>query len=94
MALALNDTSSRIRPTLDASELAADQWKGPSASSAPSSTSAHVRRERRTALLRYVAFYNQRRPHTAVGGLVPLASVNNVLQQHQSKRAIRNAAWG
>jgi transposase InsO family protein len=38
--------------------------------------------ERLTVLPRYVAFYNQRRPHTALRGLVPLASVNNVLKHH------------
>jgi transposase InsO family protein len=38
--------------------------------------------ERLAALPRYVDFYNQRRPHTALRGLVPLASVNNVLKHH------------
>jgi transposase InsO family protein len=38
--------------------------------------------ERLAALPRYLDFYNQRRPHTAIGGLVPLAAVNNVLKHH------------
>lgn len=38
--------------------------------------------ERLAALPRYLAFYNQRRPHTAIGGLVPQAAVNNVLKHH------------
>ena len=38
--------------------------------------------ERLAALPRYVDFYNRRRPHTALRGLVPLASVNNVLKHH------------
>lgn len=38
--------------------------------------------ERLAALPRYVDFYNRRRPHTAIGGLVPLAAVNNVLKHH------------
>jgi transposase InsO family protein len=38
--------------------------------------------ERLHALRRFVAFYNQRRPHTAIGGLVPQAAVNNVLEHH------------
>jgi transposase InsO family protein len=38
--------------------------------------------ERRHALPRYLDFYNQRRPHTAIGGLVPQAAVNNVLKHH------------
>jgi transposase InsO family protein len=38
--------------------------------------------ERLQALRRFVAFYNQRRPHTAIGGLVPQAAVNNVLEHH------------
>lgn len=39
--------------------------------------------ERLAALPRYVDFYDRRRPHTAIRGLVPLAAVNNVLK-HQS----------
>ena len=35
--------------------------------------------ERLAALPRYLDFYNRRRPHTAIRGLVPLAAVNNVL---------------
>ena len=38
--------------------------------------------ERLAALPRYLDFYNQRRPHTALRGLVPLAVVNNVLKHH------------
>ena len=38
--------------------------------------------DRLHALRRFVAFYNQRRPHTAIGGLVPQAAVNNVLEHH------------
>jgi transposase InsO family protein len=38
--------------------------------------------ERLAALPRYLDFYNQRRPHTAIRGLVPLAAVNNVLKHH------------
>ncbi len=38
--------------------------------------------DRRRALRRYLDFYNQRRPHTAIGGLVPQAAVNNVLEHH------------
>ncbi len=38
--------------------------------------------ERLAALPRYVDFYNRRRPHTAIRGLVPLAAVNNVLKHH------------
>jgi hypothetical protein len=38
--------------------------------------------ERLAALPRYVDFCNRRRPHTALRGLVPLASLNNVLKQH------------
>jgi transposase InsO family protein len=38
--------------------------------------------ERLHALRRYVQFYNQGRPHTAIGGLVPQAAVSNVLEHH------------
>jgi transposase InsO family protein len=38
--------------------------------------------ERLTALPDWVAFYNQRRPHTSLGGLSPAAVVNNVLGDH------------
>jgi transposase InsO family protein len=38
--------------------------------------------ERLAALPRYVDFYNRRRPHTAIRGLVPAAAVNNVLKHH------------
>jgi transposase InsO family protein len=38
--------------------------------------------DRRQALPRFVAFYNHGRPHTAIGGLVPQAVVNNVLEHH------------
>lgn len=38
--------------------------------------------ERLRALPRYLDFYNRRRPHTAIRGLVPLAAVNNVLKHH------------
>jgi transposase InsO family protein len=38
--------------------------------------------ERLAALPRYLDFYNRRRPHTAIRGLVPLAAVNNVLKHH------------
>ncbi len=38
--------------------------------------------DRRRALPRFVDFYNHRRPHTAIGGLVPEAAVNNVLGHH------------
>jgi transposase InsO family protein len=41
--------------------------------------------ERLAALPRYVDFYNQRRPHTAIRRLVALAAVNNVLK-HDSCR--------
>jgi transposase InsO family protein len=34
------------------------------------------------ALRRYVRFYNYGRPHTAIGGLVPHAAVNNLLEHH------------
>jgi transposase InsO family protein len=37
---------------------------------------------RLSALSRWVAFYNQRRPHTALGGLTPQAAVNNVFEHH------------
>jgi len=37
---------------------------------------------RLAALPRWVAFYNQRRPHTALRGLAPLAAVNNVPEHH------------
>ena len=38
--------------------------------------------ERLEALPAFVDFYNQRRPHTALGGLSPSAVVNNVLGDH------------
>jgi transposase InsO family protein len=38
--------------------------------------------ERLRALQRYLGFYNSRRPHTALGGLVPSAAVNNVPEHH------------
>ena len=38
--------------------------------------------DRLHALRRFVDFYNRGRPHTAIGGLVPHAVVNNVLGQH------------
>jgi transposase InsO family protein len=38
--------------------------------------------DRLRSLRRYVDFYNHRRPHTAIGGLVPQAAVNNVLGHH------------
>lgn len=38
--------------------------------------------ERLEALPVFVDFYNQRRPHTALGGLSPSAVVNNVLGDH------------
>ena len=38
--------------------------------------------DRLAALPRYLDFYNRRRPHTAIRGLVPLAAVNNVLKHH------------
>ena len=38
--------------------------------------------ERLEALPVFVDFYNQRRPHTALGGLSPSAVVNNVLADH------------
>jgi transposase InsO family protein len=34
------------------------------------------------ALPRFVDFYNHRRPHTAIGGLVPRVAVNNVPEHH------------
>jgi transposase InsO family protein len=34
------------------------------------------------ALPRFVDFYNHRRPHTAIGGLVPRVAVNDVLGHH------------
>jgi len=37
---------------------------------------------RLAALPRWVAFYNQRRPHTALRGLTPQAAVNNVSEHH------------
>ncbi len=37
---------------------------------------------RLSALPRFVDFYNHRRPHTAIGGLVPRVAVNNVLGHH------------
>jgi transposase InsO family protein len=38
--------------------------------------------ERLAALPAFVDFYNQRRPHTALGGLSPMAVVNNVHGDH------------
>ena len=38
--------------------------------------------ERLAALPRYLLFYNRSRPRTALGGLVPLAAVNNVTGNH------------
>jgi transposase InsO family protein len=38
--------------------------------------------ERLAVLPRYLDFYNRRRPHTAIRGLVPLTAVNNVLKHH------------
>jgi transposase InsO family protein len=38
--------------------------------------------DRLSALPRFVHFYNHRRPHTGIGGLVPQAAVNNVLGYH------------
>jgi len=38
--------------------------------------------DRLRALGRYVDFYNYGRPHTAIGGLVPHAAVNNLLEHH------------
>ena len=37
---------------------------------------------RMTALPRWVAFYNQGRPHTALRGLTPQAAVNNLFEHH------------
>jgi len=39
-------------------------------------------RERLDALPGFIAFYNRRRPHTALGGLSPSAVVNNVRGDH------------
>jgi transposase InsO family protein len=38
--------------------------------------------DRLLALRRFVDFYNHRRPHTAIGGLVPRVAVNNVPEHH------------
>jgi transposase InsO family protein len=38
--------------------------------------------DRLRALPRFVDFYNHRRPHTAIGGLVPRVAVNNVPEHH------------
>ena len=38
--------------------------------------------ERAAALPRFVDFYNQRRPHTALGGQSPLDAVSNVPGDH------------
>jgi transposase InsO family protein len=38
--------------------------------------------DRLHALRRFVHFYNRRRPHTAIAGLVPSAAVSNVLGHH------------
>jgi transposase InsO family protein len=38
--------------------------------------------DRLHALRRFVDFYNHGRPHTAIGGLVPRAAVNNVPEHH------------
>jgi transposase InsO family protein len=38
--------------------------------------------DRLGALPRFVDFYNRRRPHTALGGLVPRVAVNNVPENH------------
>jgi transposase InsO family protein len=38
--------------------------------------------DRLHALRRFVAFYNHRRPHTAIGGLAPRTAVNNVFKHH------------
>jgi transposase InsO family protein len=38
--------------------------------------------ERLRALPRFVDFYNHRRPHTAIKGLVPRSAVNNVPEHH------------
>ena len=41
-----------------------------------------IERRRLRALPRFVDFYNQRRPHTAIEGLVPRVAVNDVLEHH------------
>jgi transposase InsO family protein len=38
--------------------------------------------ERLAALPAFLDFYNRQRPHTALGGLAPLAAVNNVWKKH------------
>ncbi len=38
--------------------------------------------DRLRALSRFVDFYNQRRPHTALANQVPRAAVNNVPEHH------------
>ena len=38
--------------------------------------------DRLQAMWRFVDFYNRRRPHTAIGGLVPRIAVDNVLEHH------------
>ncbi|HEU4671964.1 MAG TPA: integrase core domain-containing protein [Candidatus Limnocylindrales bacterium] len=38
--------------------------------------------ERLAQLPRWLAFYNHRRPHTALGGLSPMTVVNNVSGDH------------
>ena len=38
--------------------------------------------DRLHALQQFVGFYDRGRPHTAIGGLVPYAAVNNVLGHH------------
>jgi transposase InsO family protein len=38
--------------------------------------------DRLLALPRFVDFYNYRRPHTAIGGLVPRLAVNDVHEHH------------
>ena len=38
--------------------------------------------ERLAALPSFVDFYNRRRPHTSLGGLSPMAVVNNVRGDH------------
>lgn len=38
--------------------------------------------DRLRALRRFVDFYNYGRPHSAIGGLVPHAAVNNLLEHH------------
>ena len=42
----------------------------------------HSNAERLAALPAWLAFYNHRRPHTALGGLTPMAVVNNVHADH------------